>query len=293
MRPFMHPTKTGHDNHRCIEPLESRTMLSSTYSLASILVDGEASADGGAYSLATAKRAEPAHYELSDLLGFDQVGAAWRYQTAYRLAGDFGSERGVVTTRIRHTGREDSDGVTESTWKVGDATIVARWQTSASGTEIEAVTVKSELGTFRIDLEHTLAAPGAMEVGKVYSDSGTYDGTLRFEGDSLTVTATTAGTARVRSKLVGVRQVTVPAGRFDAVKGTYRVRLNGQFSIPFGGRTYTGTYTAVLNSKFYSAEDIGIIKSRDSLSLKGRAPVFGKFTAKAFSTNKLLSFDPA
>src|SRR5689334_16490821 len=135
------------------------------------------------------------------LVGFDQRGSTWTYQSKYSVTGtgfDDVNGRGEYTVGVRPNlkairGRDcvmvdvSSDGITATT----------AWFTNKRGTYLASTFLETELGSFRLNLGDTRVAPKSLTVGQTDTRTSTvsgtvdpaddlFDGSASFKGDATT-----------------------------------------------------------------------------------------------------------
>jgi len=288
--------RTDHASHPSfIESLESRLFLS-----ASPLTTA------APHNLAPAIHAKPlaapkqaaATINLADLLGYSRRGGSWNYNATYKLTSSEGTDSlsGAYQVSVaRKTTKIDghaSNLVTISTAAAADITLTTAWYSDATGTNVNAVAINSmtNLGKINLTLHDTRIAPKSLTVGKSYSDIGTFDGKLTVSNNGINATGTISGNTTATTKLIGTEQVTVPAGTFNAIKGTYTIQMTGTLRVRYQGKTASAKFSATVNQTFFAVQGTGIVKGTTSASIKITAPGHSSETASVTASTDLTSF---
>jgi hypothetical protein len=163
--------------------------------------------------------AAPETVPVLHLVGFDQRGSVWTYQSKYSVEGDGiddVSGRGEFQVAVRDNlkrirGRDcvmvdvSSDGITATT----------AWYTDKRGTYLASTFLETEIGDFRLNLNDAKVAPKSLTVGQ--SDTRTSRVSASVESDLLDTGVSFKGSATTTWKLIDHQTVTVPAGTFDAL----------------------------------------------------------------------------
>ena len=104
-----------------------------------------------------------------------------------------------------------------------------------------------------------------------------------------------SGSATVTVKLIGLEQVTVPLGRFVAVKLEFTANISGKAEVTLfddegNERTVRGTITASTKQTGWAVPGVGIIQSITDASQTISLPGLGSATVSLKQTQKLTSF---
>ena len=244
--------------------------------------------------------AAPESFPVLNLVGFDQRGSVWTYQSKYSVEGDGiddVSGRGEFQVAVRDNlkairGRDcvmvdfSSDGITATT----------AWFTNKRGTYLASTFLETELGDFRLNLGDARVAPKSLTVGQ--SDTRTSKVSGSIDSDLLGVEASFSGDASTTWKLIDRQTVTVPAGTFtDAVHGSFEARYEGEVKTRVNGIRVTFDVEISVPMEFWAVEGRGIVLSsvgaRAEAELGGLAGLFvdEEYSAEAWATNKLRTLD--
>lgn len=137
----------------CFEPLENRMMLSTSY-------------------------------DLMSLMGYNHLGASWKYSSSISMIGpDGGDDSFSQTTKIAIGSKKAKyDNHLSAIVRTGNsqASLSTAWYTTSGGTYQSLSTMFAGIDGFTINLHDTCLAPKSMRIGQAFKDSGTFDGTLSF-----------------------------------------------------------------------------------------------------------------
>ena len=268
---------------RMIEELESRTFLSAEP------VYGPFPAAPLAQRVAAPQVAET--YNLMSLLGYDQLGASWSYDTEYSVKQGSTTNSGSDTLTVSvgdGTTRLDGRPCNNITVEGAQATVKTAWYTAPRlGVNQMLSASTNNLGTVTARLHGVRLSPATMIIGRRYADSGTFNGTFRMESGARVYTGSLSGQARAASQLLGNEHVVVPAGEYDAVKGKYLVRLGGKLRIRYRGKTYTANYTSVVSQNFWAVQGNGVVKSEMTATTIVSVPGEGRQKVVTTTTSEL------
>lgn len=235
------------------------------------------------------------------LVGFDQRGSTWTYQSKYSVTGtgfDDVNGRGEYSVAVRDNlkairGRDcvmvdvSSDGITATT----------AWFTNKRGTYLASTFLETEIGDFRLNLGDTRVAPKSLTVGQTETRTSSASGTIDPADDLFDGSATFKGDATTTWKLIDHQTVTVPAGTFDAIHGSFTAHYNGTVKTHVSGVRVTFDVDVTAPLEFWAVEGRGIVLS--SVGVKAKAEPTGlaslvlddEYSAAALATNKLQTFD--
>jgi hypothetical protein len=235
------------------------------------------------------------------LVGFDQRGSTWTYQSKYSVTGtgfDDINGRGEYTVGVRSNlkairGHDcvmvdvSSDGITATT----------AWYTSKRGTYLASTFLETELGNFRLNLADTRVAPKSLTVGQTDTQTSPVSGSIDPADDLFDAAATFKGDATTTWKLIDHQTVTVPAGTFNAIHGSFTARYEGTVKTHVSGFGVTFDVDVTVPMEFWAADGRGIVLS--SVGAEATAKPTGlaglvlndEYSAHALATNKLRTFD--
>ncbi|MCY2950852.1 MAG: hypothetical protein NTU53_02615 [Planctomycetota bacterium] len=273
-----------------IESLESRLFLSAS-PLTTTAPHNLAPAIH-AKPLAAPKQA-PATINLANLLGYSRRGASWNYNTTYKLTSSEGTDSGSGTGQVsvaRRTTQIDGHASNLVTVSAADTTLSTAWFSDATGTNVNAIATNTDLGKINLTLHDTRIAPKSLTIGKSYSDNGTFDGKFTVSTNGINATGTLSGNTTATTKLIGTEQITVPAGTFNAIKGTYTIKMTGTLRIRYQGKTISVKFSATVNQTFFAVQGTGIVKGTTSATIKITVPSWGPESASATIATALTSF---
>jgi hypothetical protein len=245
--------------------------------------------------------AAPETLPVLHLVGFDQRGSTWTYQSKYSVTGtgfDDINGRGEYTVGVRSNlkairGHDcvmvdaSSDGITATT----------AWYTSKRGTSLASTFLEPRLGNFRLNLADTRVAPKSLTVGQTDTQTSAVSGSIDPADDLSDGTATFKGDATTTWKLIDHQTVTVPAGTFDAIHGSFTARYEGTVKTHVSGFGVTFNVDVTVPMEFWAVEGRGIVLS--SIGAEATAKPTGlaslvlddEYSAEAWATNKLRTFD--
>ena len=245
--------------------------------------------------------AAPETVPVLHLVGFDQRGSTWTYQSKYSVTGtgfDDINGRGEYTVGVRSKlkairGHDcamvdvSSDGITATT----------AWYTSKRGTYLASTFLETELGNFRLNLADTRVAPKSLTVAQTDTQTSAVSGSIDPADDLFDATATFKGDATTTWKLIDHQAVTVPAGTFDAIHGSFTARYEGRVKAQVSGFGVTFDVDVTVPMEFWAVEGRGIVLS--SVGAEATAKPTGlaglvlddEYSAHALATNKLRTLD--
>lgn len=245
--------------------------------------------------------AAPEVVPVLHLVGFDQRGSTWTYQSKYSVTGtgfDDINGRGEYTVGVRSNlkairGHDcvmvdtSSDGITATT----------AWYTSKRGTYLASTFLETELGNFRLNLADTRVAPKSLTVGQTDTQTTAVSGSIDPADDLFDASATFKGDATTTWKLIDHQTVTVPAGTFDAIHGSFTARYEGTVKTHVSGFGVTFDVDVTVPMEFWAVEGRGIVLS--SVGAEATAKPTGlaglvlddEYSAEAWATNKLRTLD--
>lgn len=223
-------------------------------------------------------------YDFGKLLGYGLAGHSWTYESDYKIKTTTGSGRtsagrGAGGERSWHTNDPgNASGSGEATVSVarqgsasagvfkvrtsgasgqGTVMIVRKAGSSMDVGEIDATGPAANL---KLHLENTHLAPQKLALSKNYTDGGTFNGKFNGIGGGNTISGTVSGTSAASFKLLSNQTITTPAGSFQAVKGTYQVKLSGTMHVKVNGQSVNVAFSASYPTTFWAVQDIGIVK---------------------------------
>jgi hypothetical protein len=250
--------------------------------------------------------AAPEAIPVLHLIGFDQRGSAWTYESKYAVAGsDFDdvNGRGEFSVAVRDNLKRirgndcvmvdvSSDGVTATT----------AWFTNKRGTYLASTFLETEIGDFRLNLGDTRVAPKSLTLGQTETRTSRVSATIDPGGDFLDLgfdlnSLSFKGEATTTWKLTDRQTVTVPAGTFDAVHGSFTASYEGSVKARVAGVSVKFKVEVSAPMEFWAVEGRGIVLS--SVGVEAKAEPTGlaglvlddEYTAEAWATNKLRTLD--
>ncbi len=235
-------------------------------------------------------------YNLMRLNAYDQRGATWKHNTSGTVS--VGSQKrsvsGSSTVTVSRTPSTFDKHLCNVVVSSGGGTSTTKlaWYTDATGTYTTANIVGTELGQFDMRLHDSRVAPATMRLNQSYSDTGTFTGTFKGGVGGQKLTGTVSGSTKVGSKLVGLEDVTVPAGSFSAVKGVWDMKLNGQMNLRLGGQSASASFSMTGTSTFWAVPGKGMVKGITSMTITLSVAHQGSVTVKLAATSVMTSFTP-
>ena len=229
---------------------------------------------------------------LMELSSYDRLGAWWNYDTNYTVAAGGRTQSGSGSGRVAvQTSTRTIDGhrcqliVQDNK----DVDVSMAWYTDGGGTHAAAQITKTNTGSFDLRLHDTSLAPAAMIPGRTYSDTGTFDGTFTAGVNGARITGRLTGTSKTTSRLDGRTPVTVPAGTFNAMKGTWVIDLTGSLVVRVGGQTYTAQFSSRTTSTFWAVPKKGVVRNTTAMTIGLKVPGEGSESVKVNTQSDLRS----
>ena len=275
-----------------------------------IQVQGTAKIQGNGGSLtftdATLFTGATATYRLEDLRRYDQIGTQWEYDADIN-----------VTTRITGLPVLTSKGAgTGSVWaetapgnpggycvtgvgslNEGDSapTLTNCFLADGNGVHATGISISNEFADAQFTFTSApLIAPVLLEPGRLFKETSPVTGFFSAGGDEF-VDGELSGSATVTLKLIGLEQVTVPLGRFVAMKLEFTANISAKAEVTFfdddgNETTARGTITASMKQTVWAVPGVGIVQSITDASQTISVPRLGSASASLKQTQKLTSF---
>jgi hypothetical protein len=240
------------------------------------------------------------------LIGFDQRGSTWTYESKYSVTGaDFEdvNGRGEFTVAVRNNLKpiRGHDCVMVDISSAG-ITATTAWFTNKRGTSLASTFLETEIGDFRLNLGDARVAPKSLTVGESETRTSRVSATIDPAGDLLDLgfdlnSLSFKGDATTTWKLIGHESVTVPAGTFDAIHGSFTASYEGTVKARVGGVGVKFNVELSAPMEFWAVEGRGIVLS--SVGVTAKADPTGlaglvlddEYSAEAWATNKLRTLD--
>jgi hypothetical protein len=246
----------------CFEPLESRTLLSTSY-------------------------------DFMSLMGYNRLGASWKYSTTGTVVGPTGqseslTQSGKITIGSKKV-KYDNQLSTVAKLATSDLNLTTAWYSTAKGTFQSLSAFSAEGNSLSINLHDTCIAPKAMQIGQTFKDAGTFDGSLSIDYYGDTITGTFSGKDSVSSSLSKKQTVKTRAGTFSTIKGTYTVTTTGKMKLKYLGQSVTLNFTAVETATFWAVPNVGEVKQVASMNIALSG--YGQsFSSTVNETSTLISY---
>jgi hypothetical protein len=234
-----------------------------------------------------------ATYQLQNLLCYNRLGASWTYGTSVSLETDAsakakssGTSKVAVGSKTQTYSNIACDVVKATSSAM---TTNSAWFTNSKGTYMAMLNRAASNLSMNVTLSNTRFCTKAMTVNTPYQNTGAFSGTVSVKYQGKTYSGTIKGNATARSRLLGYQSVTVAAGKFAAMKGTYSLDLAGTVSMKISGKTYGGTFYDTESITFFAAPGVGVVNMTDVQSTT--VSVVGESVwLKATTASKLKSY---
>jgi len=245
--------------------------------------------------------AAPETVPVLHLVGFDQRGSAWTYQSKYSVTGtgfDDVNGRGEYSVAVRDNLKaiRGHDSVMVDISSAG-ITATTAWFTTKRGTYLASTFLETEIGDFRLNLGDTRVAPKFLTVGQSETHTSSVSGTIDPAEDIFDASATFKGDATTTWKLIDHQTVTVPAGTFDAIHGSFTAHYSGTVKTHVAGVRVTFKVDVNVPMEFWAVDGRGIVLSSVGVTAKAEPTGLAslvlddEYSAEALATNKLRTFD--
>jgi hypothetical protein len=270
-----------------VESLEKRELLS-----ASILYGGAAPTHSSAPAVyAAMPAAKQPSYSLMNLMNYNRRGASWRYAVRYSLSGSMGSRSGSGTETVRIASQpKNVDGHQCNAVVISDPNTTATfaWYSDSGGTYMTMQAMQVSGMKLTINLHGTRVAPKLLSAGQKSSDSGDFDGTMNLSYAGQSAKATMSGSTSASSQLMGTEKVTVPAGTFRAVKGSYKVAMRGKITVTYQGESQTANFAGTATQTFWAVANRGVVHGITQETITISMPGQGSETVKITGSVSLM-----
>jgi hypothetical protein len=223
-------------------------------------------------------------FELEELLGYDNLGAKWIYNSDYKysivMPGDKQSDSGTTLAKVQVSNiKKAFNGASCNEVSVsvpGSTPYYTYWSLDSNNILWSGMTMGSSLSKFGYDIYTDVALPQQVAIGKSYSDSGPFTGNIHLDlgAYGLTFTMTSfMGTATQSLKMTGYENVSVPYGNYSAVKGQYTQTIKGTYIYSSfdhsNGKTTggLGKFTSTTTQTIWSVPGLGVVKNDSKMNV--------------------------
>jgi hypothetical protein len=207
-------------------------------------------------------------FKFGSLTGYTLPGTSLSYDTNFSLKSNLidpetGSGQVSINVSKAGGGSQPKYLIQTSTDDFNtDTTSTSTLTLQSSGQNLNVIKLHTNVGNaaININLSNTRLTPLTTTLGTSYSDSGSFSGT--FGGNTLgaKVSASVAGSATGTTKLLDTENVSVPAGTFSSIKGTYTISMTGSMHISLNGKSYNVAFSLSYANTFWAVQNVGIVK---------------------------------
>lgn len=237
-------------------------------------------------------------FNLVSLLGYDRLGASYKYRTTATIEDSSLFGTGGTTTvstklavaKKRTTYDGHASNVVSVSAVDGSSKASSAWYQDSTGTYSMAQIQGNDALTISAKLHETRVAPKYLYAGKKYEDAGTFDGSFTAEVYGEVVTGTFKGASTASAKLFGREQITVRGKSYNTVKGVYSIALNGTLKVSLYGESYSVKMKATTTQTFWAVPGIGVAKTQESMVLNVTPPGEAPETMRISGGSDLVSY---
>lgn len=217
--------------------------------------------------LLSGHKAHAPSFDFAQLTDYTASGASWDYQITDSIqtstgASDSGTgQSNILISQSRSTySVQTSNSFTDESGNQSQGQTTINVQPDSKGLAVVQVTGTVGNATTSMNLTGAQLAPMSSVEGKSYKDSGKFSGTYEENNDGTETDGTIKGSAKASSEILDTESVTVPAGTFSAIKGTFDVAMTGTLTLVVNGKKTNAGFSVSYPETFWAVQNVGIVQ---------------------------------